>query len=90
VSSNNADTGRFHNALAGIVLEVCRQLRELHALSTVALSGGVFQNGLLLRRCLDGLEADGFAVLTHRQVPANDGGISLGQAAVATALLRER
>jgi len=82
--------GRFHNALAGIVLEVCRQLRELHGLSTVALSGGVFQNGLLLSRCLDGLEADGFAVLTHRQVPANDGGISLGQAAVATALLRER
>lgn len=79
---------RFHNSLAGIVLDVCRRLRDLHHLSTVALSGGVFQNALLLRRCLDLLEADGFTVLTHRQVPPNDGGISLGQAAVATAALR--
>jgi hydrogenase maturation protein HypF len=79
---------RFHNALADMVVDVCRQLRELHDLSSVALSGGVFQNALLLRRCLDGLEENGFGVLTHRQVPPNDGGISLGQAAVATALLR--
>jgi len=82
--------GRFHNALAGVVLEVCRRLREQHGLSTVALSGGVFQNALLLSRCLEGLEAEDFLVLTHRQVPPNDGGISLGQAAVAAALLHER
>jgi hydrogenase maturation protein HypF len=59
-------------------------------LSTVALSGGVFQNSLLITRCLDGLEGAGFRVLTHRQVPPNDGGISLGQAAVATEVLRTR
>lgn len=82
--------GRFHNALADVVVDVCGILRERHGLSTVALSGGVFQNALLLTRCLDGLERDGFGVLTHRQVPCNDGGISLGQAAVATALLHER
>jgi hydrogenase maturation protein HypF len=79
--------GRFHNALADVVLDVCGRLRERHGLSTVALSGGVFQNGLLLSRCLERLEADGFTVLTHRQVPCNDGGISLGQAAVAAARL---
>jgi len=81
---------RFHHALADVVLVVCRRLREQHGLSTVALSGGVFQNALLVGHCLDRLEGDGFAVLTHRQVPPNDGGISLGQAAVATALLREQ
>jgi hydrogenase maturation protein HypF len=82
--------GRFHNALADVVLEVCLRVRDLHALSTVALSGGVFQNSLLVSRCLDRLEAAGFIVLTHRQVPPNDGGISLGQAAVAVELLRSR
>lgn len=82
--------GRFHNAMADVVLAVCGRLREEHGLSTVALSGGVFQNALLLTRCLDRLEPAGFTVLTHRQVPPNDGGISLGQAAVATARLRGR
>ncbi len=81
---------RFHNALADVVLEMCGRLRQQHGLTTVALSGGVFQNALLLTRCLDRLEPAGFAVLTHRQVPPNDGGISLGQAVVATALLRSR
>ena len=81
---------RFHHALADVVLDVCGRLRTQHGLSTVALSGGVFQNALLLCHCLDRLEGDGFTVLTHRQVPPNDGGISLGQAAVATARLRAR
>ncbi len=82
---------RFHQALADVVAAVCARLRDEHALDTVALSGGVFQNGLLLARTLDGLEGHGFTVLTHRQVPCNDGGISLGQAAVAAARLqRER
>jgi hydrogenase maturation protein HypF len=81
---------RFHNALADVVVDVCGRLRDEHGLSTVALSGGVFQNSLLVTRCLDGLEGAGFRVLTHRQVPPNDGGISLGQAAVATELLRTR
>ena len=81
---------RFHNALADVVVERLPRLREEHRCSTVALSGGVFQNSLLVTRCLDGLEAAGFTVLTHRQVPPNDGGISLGQAAVASELLRAR
>ena len=79
---------RFHNALADVVLDVCRRVRDERNLVVVALSGGVFQNALLLSRCLDRLESDAFTVLTHRQVPPNDGGISLGQAAVAVARLR--
>lgn len=79
---------RFHNALADVVLDVSRRLRDEHGLGVVALSGGVFQNALLLTRCLDRLEGARFTVLTHRQVPPNDGGISLGQAAVAVARLR--
>ena len=78
---------RFHNALAEVVLAVCERLHDEHGLSTVALSGGVFQNSLLLTRALDRLEGRGFEVLTHRQVPCNDGGLSLGQAAVAAARL---
>jgi hydrogenase maturation protein HypF len=81
---------RFHHALADVVASVCAQLRDEQGLSTVALSGGVFQNSLLLSACLDRLQRKDFTVLTHRQVPCNDGGISLGQAAVAAAVLRGR
>jgi len=75
--------GRFHNAVADLIVQGCRALRERSGLGTVALSGGVFQNVLLLGRAIDRLEASGFRVLRHRQVPPNDGGISLGQAVVA-------
>lgn len=74
---------RFHNALADVVARVCEAVREQSGVTEVALSGGVFQNSRLLAGCLDRLEPKGFMVLTHRQVPCNDGGISLGQAAVA-------
>jgi hydrogenase maturation protein HypF len=74
---------RFHNGVAAAIQRGCRAVRERSGLSTVALSGGVFQNVLLLGRAIDLLEADGFRVLRHRQVPPNDGGISLGQAVVA-------
>ncbi len=73
---------RFHAAMAGLVVATCRAIRASHDLSTVALSGGVFQNGLLFKQCLDGLQRNGFTVLTHRQVPPNDGGLSLGQASL--------
>ncbi|MCL5026718.1 MAG: carbamoyltransferase HypF, partial [Chloroflexi bacterium] len=79
--------GRFHNTVAALTLDVCRRLREITGTGTVALSGGVFQNRRLFRQVNDLLAADGFEVLNHRQVPCNDGGISLGQAVVASSTL---
>ncbi len=77
--------GRFHRGVADAVVAVCRLLGARTGLDVVALSGGVFQNVLLLRLCVAGLERAGFEVLQHRNVPPNDGGISFGQAAVAAA-----
>jgi hydrogenase maturation protein HypF len=68
---------RFHHAVAGVIIELADQQRGVSR--TVALSGGVFQNSLLLRLTLKGLQDKGFEVITHRRVPPNDGGIALGQ-----------
>lgn len=81
---------RFHNGVAALVVDGASRVREATGLATVALSGGVFQNMLLLDRAVSGLAGAGFDVLTHHRVPPNDGGISLGQAAVATARHRRR
>ncbi|GGL09745.1 carbamoyltransferase HypF [Sphaerisporangium melleum] len=78
-------SARFHNGVAGMIAEGCDRVREGTGLATVALSGGVFQNVLLLERATALLEERGFTVLRHRRVPPNDGGISLGQVAVAAA-----
>jgi hydrogenase maturation protein HypF len=74
---------RFHHGVAALIEAGCLRLRESHGLGTVALSGGVFQNLLLLTATVTRLEARGFRVLLHSRVPCNDGGISLGQAVVA-------
>jgi hydrogenase maturation protein HypF len=79
---------RFHNGLAGATVAACQALRDATGLGTVALSGGVFQNMLLLERTVAALEQRGFRVLTHSRVPPNDAGVSLGQAAVAGARAR--
>jgi hydrogenase maturation protein HypF len=73
----------FHNALAGAIVGVARRI----GCPRVALTGGCFQNRLLTERAASGLRRDGFEVLLHREVPPNDGGICLGQAAVAAARL---
>jgi hydrogenase maturation protein HypF len=76
--------GKFHRAVALMVVEMARRIREDTGLAVVALSGGVFQNVTLLRLTSQGLSAQGFEVLIHRQVPANDGGLALGQAMIPT------
>jgi len=80
-------SARFHNTVAAIVADVCRAARQKTGVDRVALSGGCFQNVYLLGRTIDALEREGFEVLTHHLVPANDGGIALGQAVVANARL---
>lgn len=79
---------RFHRGLARALVALA--VKVAGGADAVALSGGCFQNATLLRLVHDGLVAKGFAVLTHRLVPANDGGLALGQAAVALATLQGR
>jgi hydrogenase maturation protein HypF len=79
---------RFHTTLVAIIAAVCGRMRTELALNRVCLSGGCFQNARLLEGCLRTLREDGFEVFSHRAVPANDGGISLGQAAIACEILR--
>ena len=76
---------RFHHGVAALIEAGCVAMRDRYGLGTVALSGGVFQNSLLLRGAVSRLEARGFVVRLHSRVPCNDGGISLGQAVVARA-----
>ncbi len=83
-------SARFHAGLCQALMEVCMLLRrEQPHLHCVALSGGVLQNRHLLEALAAGLTASGFRVLTHDQLPANDGGIAVGQAVIAAARLLE-
>ena len=77
---------RFHNALVEAIVAVAQAAGERR----VALTGGCFQNRLLTERAAERLERAGFEVLLHRQVPPNDGGISLGQVAIAAAMTERR
>ena len=74
---------RFHVTVAEMMGAVCEHIAQETGLRTVALSGGCFQNRLLLALAVPRLEGAGFRVLLHQQVPCNDGGISLGQAVMA-------
>jgi hydrogenase maturation protein HypF len=81
-------SARFHNTLSAAIVEVCCRIRKSDGLDRVCLSGGVFQNHLLLGLTAAELRRLGFGVFLHATVPANDGGISLGQAVIANELLR--
>ncbi|MEZ5537522.1 MAG: carbamoyltransferase HypF [Thiolinea sp.] len=75
---------RFHLGLANVIIDLARQLLEQYQLTQVALSGGVFQNRVLFELVVNGLQPYS-EVLTHQRVPANDGGLALGQWAIAAA-----
>jgi hydrogenase maturation protein HypF len=74
---------KFHNTVAQMIDGMCQLVAHETGIKRVVLSGGVFQNRLLLKKAVKLLENDGLQVFTHRQVPCNDGGISLGQAVIA-------
>ncbi len=78
---------RFHNTVVQMVVDVCEEISIRSSVSTIALSGGVWQNMKLLNKTVNALREAGFSIYIHRKVPANDGGISLGQAVVAHQLL---
>lgn len=74
---------RFHNSIINISLEICKKIRTQSGENTVALSGGVWQNKVLLEGVIRNLEQSNFIVLWHQNVPCNDGGIALGQVCIA-------
>jgi hydrogenase maturation protein HypF len=76
---------RFHRSVCALAVQTAERVRADRGIDTVALSGGVWQNALLLELAAAALRNAGFEVYTHRRVPANDGGLALGQAAVAAA-----
>jgi hydrogenase maturation protein HypF len=76
---------RFHAGLALTLTSLAARLADNRGVDTVVLGGGVFQNRLLLEALTGSLDARGLRVLSPRLLPANDGGISLGQATIAAA-----
>ena len=82
-------SSRFHRTMAEVVVAGCERIREVGGTTAVALSGGTFQNMLLLEQVVGLLEGKGFEVYRHRRVPANDGGLALGQAILADKFFRE-
>ena len=81
--------GKFHNTMAKIILNICLRVRKTSGIEKVALSGGVFQNTLLLNKTFTLLDGSGFKAYTQHRVPPNDGGIALGQAVIANELIKK-
>ncbi len=88
---NNVDAStiaaRFHLGLANVIAATAGQISRQSGIKTIALCGGVFQNKTLFRLCLQALQQYGLSVLFHRQIPTNDGGLAVGQATIANAIL---
>lgn len=88
---NNIDKSiiaiKFHNSVVEFSYEVCKKLRDIYNINKVALSGGVFQNNILFIKLHNKLKNDNFEVLTHKLIPCNDSGISIGQLSIAKSII---
>jgi len=82
-------SSKFHNTMAKIILNMCLKIRKISGLNRVALSGGVFQNSLLLENTYVLLDKNDFKVFTQHRVPPNDGGIALGQVVIANERIKK-
>jgi hydrogenase maturation protein HypF len=80
---------RFHDTLVAMIVAICSKIRKQSGLHIVILSGGVFMNALITLRVTARLSEEGFRVYRHEKVPPNDGGLSLGQLAIAAARCAE-
>jgi hydrogenase maturation protein HypF len=80
---------KFHNTIVSVIVDMCRRLHDSEGIKLVCLSGGTFQNIYLLERVVPRLESFGFEVFRNLEVPPNDGGIALGQAVIADAILKQ-
>jgi hydrogenase maturation protein HypF len=81
-------SSRFHRTMADVVVAGCERIREAGGVSAVVLSGGTFQNLLLVGQVVELLAGKGFVIYRHRRVPTNDGGLALGQAVLANSFFR--
>ncbi len=81
---------KFHNTLIKIFTDLCKTINKETSIKTVALSGGVFSNKILHQGLVESLKSCGFNVITHKLVPANDGGLALGQAVVASSMMQKQ
>lgn len=79
-------SGKFHNTLVHIFLNICNDIRKEKQTNRVVLSGGVFQNSILLKGMVSALEKNNFKVFTHSKIPTGDGGLALGQAVIAASI----
>lgn len=84
--SSHQISSRFHQSIAVMSLEICKKIRAEKDINLVALSGGVWQNKFLFSKTYQLLKQDGFDMIIHKNVPANDGGLSLGQAFIAASI----
>ncbi|MCJ7691276.1 MAG: carbamoyltransferase HypF [Clostridiaceae bacterium] len=80
---------KFHNTICEVTIDMCKLIREKYAINEVALSGGVFQNTYLLTKIINSLSIEKFKVYTQKKVPANDGGLALGQLIIANELIEK-
>jgi len=74
---------KFHNTVISFSVALCKLIRSDYQINLVALSGGVFQNQIILRGIYQKLIAEGFKVYFHRRIPCNDGGLAVGQLVIA-------
>ncbi len=82
-TSHHVISRRFHSTMVAIIVAICQRIQSETGLDMVVLSGGVFQNAILLQEVCEKLRLEAFRVYRHRLVPPNDGGLCLGQLAIA-------